>query len=234
MQVILWDIDGTLLNFKAAEKAALRACFRSLSVPIEGTDEEIARYSEINRTWWERMEKGEVTKPEVLRGRFCEFFAKEGIFFDRIEELNDEYQIRLGDTTVFFDRADELVASLRGRVKQYAATNGTAVAQERKLKNSGLDQLLDGVFISEKVGAEKPNKVFFEAAFREIGTVAPGEAMIVGDSLTGDIRGGKNAGILTCWYNPQGEENRYGIVPDFEIRNLWDVLNLPPMKENVR
>ena len=116
-----------------------------------------------------------------------------------------------------------------GAISHYAA-----VAQERKLKNSGLDQLLDGVFISEKVGAEKPNKAFFEAVFREIGTVAPGEAMIVGDSLTGDIRGGKNAGILTCWYNPQGEKNRYGIVPDFEIRNLWDVLNLPPMKENVR
>ena len=160
MQVILWDIDGTLLNFKAAEKAALRACFRSLSVPIAGTDEEIARYSQINRTWWERMEKGEVTKPEVLRGRFHEFFAKEGIFFDRIEELNDEYQIHLGDTTVFFDRANELVASLHGRVKQYAATNGTAVAQERKLKNSGLDRLLDGVFISEKSARKNRIKPF--------------------------------------------------------------------------
>ena len=93
------------------------------------------------------------------------------------------------------------------------------------IRFSGLDQLLDGVFISEQVGVDKPQKAFFDAVWNEIGSYAPDEVVIVGDSLTSDIRGGKNAGILTCWYNPDHLPNKIEVTPDCTIDNLQDILS---------
>lgn len=216
VKVILWDIDGTILNFTEAEKAAIRMCFSQFRLG-ECTDEMIKRYSAINKRHWERLELGEISKQEVLEGRFHEFFQKEGISLaERIESssgkqsedewiqaFNVEYQKRLGDTICFNDDSYELIKKLKGRVKQFAVTNGTRMAQERKLEKSGLNRLLDGAFISEDVGIEKPNKDFFDYVFRQIGDYGKDEIMIVGDSLTSDMKGGNNAGIVCCWYHPQ-------------------------------
>lgn len=222
---VLWDVDGTLLDFLPAERAAIRACF-SLFGLGECSDAMIARYSRINSEYWARLERGELTKPQVLTGRFREFFRAEGLPLDRVEEFNAEYQLRLGDTICFLDDSRGLVRALRGRVRQYIVTNGTAAAQSRKLSRSGLGELVDGVFISDLVGYEKPSKEFFLRVFDAIAPVDPARTIIVGDSLTGDMRGGQNAGILTCWYNPGGKENTLGIHIDHEIRSLRE---LPPL-----
>ena len=224
IEAILWDVDGTLLDFLAAEKAAIRACFAELGLG-ECTDEQIARYSVINKKYWKRMEDGEITKSEVLSGRFLEFFAGEGIVAD-VDDFNIRYQTALGDTVVYFDDADKLLSELRGRVKQYAVTNGTRRAQRRKLAGSGLDQIFDGIFISDEVGHEKPTVEFFDHVFREIGEVPRERVLIVGDSLSSDIRGGKNAGILTCWYNPSGAPAPTDNTPDFVIGNLGEVKDI--------
>ena len=222
IDTILWDIDGTLLSFKAAEKAAMKACFQAFGLG-ECTDEMTERYSRLNVTYWERLERGELTKAEILTGRFEEFFRREGIAFDCIDEFNADYQLRLGDTICYIDDSLTLVAGLRGRVRQYAVTNGTVTAQEKKLRRSGLGELFDGVFISDNVGYEKPSALYFERVFELIGGVDRASTMIVGDSLTSDIRGGENAGIVTCWYNPEGKANDTGVRVDHEIRNLHEV-----------
>lgn len=222
IKVILWDIDGTLLNFGMSEKYAIRKCFSIYGLG-ECTDEMLARYSAINRRYWERLERRELTRDQVLVGRFQEFMESEGIPTDCVEAFNAEYQVRLGDHAFFNDNGYELVKKLKGHVKQYAVTNGTTVAQERKLKISGLDELLDGVFISEQVGVDKPNQGFFDAVWAEIGTYEPDEVLIIGDSLTSDIQGGNNAGILCCWYNPAGKKDEKGLRIEWDIRNLNEV-----------
>ena len=222
IKVLLWDIDGTILDFLAAEKEAMKKCFQICGLG-ECTDEMIARYSRINRKYWEMLERGEITKPEVLVGRFEEFFASEGIVTDCAPEFNKEYQVRLGDTICFHDNAYELLKSLKGSVKQYAVTNGTKVAQDRKLKLSGLIDIFDDVFISEELGVEKPGIGFFEKVWEKIGTYEPNEVMIIGDSLTSDMQGGNNAGILCCWYNPKGAVNDKGVRIDYEIEDLQKV-----------
>lgn len=222
IKVLLWDIDGTLLNFLAAEKAAMKKCFEVCGIG-ECTDEIIARYSKINRKYWEMLERGEITKPQVLIGRFEEFFESEGIVTDCATEFNKEYQVRLGDTICFCDNGYELVKSLKGRVKQYAVTNGTKVAQDKKLAKSGLVELFDAVFISEEIGVEKPGVGFFEKVWDSIGKYKSDEVMIIGDSLTSDIQGGNNAGILCCWYNPKGAVNDKGVRVDYEIDDLQKV-----------
>ncbi len=219
IKVILWDVDGTLLDFLKAEYEAIKTCFRIFALG-ECTDEMVARYSGINKKYWEMLERKELTKPEVLVGRFREFFAKEKIQTDCAEDFNKEYQLRLGDTICFCDNSYELLKSFKGRVKQYAVTNGTKIAQNKKLNRSGLIDVFDGIFISEDIGIEKPDVGFFQSVFERIGQYEKDEVMIVGDSLTSDMQGGNNAGILCCWYNPKHVPLTKALRIDYEIDDL--------------
>ena len=222
IRVILWDIDGTILNFLEAERFGIRKGFARFGLG-ECTDEMLADYSRINRCHWEMLERGEITKPEALEGRFREFFSKYGVRTDIIGEFNRGYQNDLGETVCFNDEAPDVIRSLQPFVRQYGVTNGTKIAQTKKIVKSGLDRLLDGVFISEDVGAEKPSRDFFEGVWSKIGRFSPDEVLIVGDSLTSDIRGGNNVGIRTCWYNPKHAENDKGAHVDYEIADLREV-----------
>ena len=201
ISTILWDVDGTLLDFIAAEKAAIKTLFGEFNLG-QCSDEMIKRYSEINKIYWQRLERGEITKQEVLVGRFKEFFKSEGIDISVVEEFNSLYQLRLGDTIVYHDDSLEIIKSLQGRVRQYVVSNGTVEAQSKKLRLSGLGELVDGIFLSEHIGVEKPNIEFFDKVLEEIKPADRSSILIVGDSLTSDIQGGNNAGIVTCWYNP--------------------------------
>lgn len=222
IRVILWDIDGTLLDFPAAERAAIQQCFDKFDLGWCDEDQ-LERYHAINQKYWRLLEEGKVTRPQVLLGRFEEFFAGEGMDPALAGPFNDEYQIQLGETVCFRDRGYELVERLRGRVGQYAVTNGTKAAQDRKLEKSGLIRLFDGVFISEEVGVDKPNIGFFDHVFAHIPPVDREDVLIVGDSLTSDMRGGLNAGIQCCWYNPGHQPLPEDMDVDFVIDDLNQV-----------
>lgn len=225
IKVILWDIDGTLLDFHAAERRALQDCFEAFSLgPCP--DDRVSRYSVINLKWWKMLERGEITKAQLLPGRFREFFQAEGIVFDEFAALNDLYQRKLGEHVFFMENSYELVRDLRKQVHQYAVTNGTKIAQDGKLARSGLGELMDGVFISEDVGAEKPSLAFFERVFQAIGPYEKEEMLIVGDSLTSDMLGGSRAGIPCCWYNPQGAPCPEELGIRYDIRHLDQVRDI--------
>lgn len=225
IKVVLWDVDATLLDFEKAEEAGIRGCFAQYNLG-ECTDDMLEAYKKINRGYWQKMERGEIEKPVLLIKRFEDFLGAYGLDTSVAAGVNELYQILLGDTVVFTPHALETVQALKGKVLQCAVTNGTRVAQDRKLKNSGLDKEFDHIFISEVVGIEKPNKEFFDAVFAVIGEYTPEEVLIVGDSLTSDIQGGVNAGIRTCWYNPKGAENTSNLQPNYEITDVAKVLEI--------
>ena len=220
IKVILWDIDATLLDFLAAEKAAIRTCFSKYNLG-ECTDEMLGRYSIINKKYWEMLERGELSKAYILVNRFRECFASEGVETDCEKEFNDSYQVALGDTICFRDNGYELVKKLQGRYRQFVVTNGTFVAQERKLRKSGIGELVEEAFISDLIGFEKPSIEFFNHVFEKIGEYDKNEVLIIGDSLTSDMQGGNNAGIVCCWYNPNHLENTKNVKIDYEIEDLW-------------
>lgn len=241
IRVVLWDIDNTLLNFNAAEAVALKKEFEEFGFG-EFSDEMLKCYMGINRKLWQALERGEITKPEVLVGRFEEFFALYRLPVDKAAAFNERYQELLGETICFNDDAYNIVKELKGKVLQCAASNGTKKAQTGKLKNSGLDQLFELIFISEDIGAEKPSKEFFDKALNDVsvwlrkkeescletdgvhrGELELSEVVIVGDSLTSDILGGNNAGIKTCWYNPKGLSNDMNVKVDYEIKDLHEI-----------
>lgn len=225
IKVILWDVDGTLLDFHAAERVAIKTLFQKFGLG-ECTDAMLQKYSKINRSYWERLERGEISKPQVLIGRFEDFFASEGIDVGVAPEFNQAYQLSLGDTIVFCDNSFHIIESLKGKVKQYVVSNGTIIAQTKKLRLSGLGELMDGIYLSEDLGAEKPNIKFFEQVFADIGPIDKSEILIVGDSLSSDICGGNNAGIRTCWYNPSKEKMSGDYKIDYEIANLNEIYEI--------
>ena len=225
INILLWDVDGTLLDFKAAECAAVKRLFCEFSLG-ECTDEMVRRYSEINEGFWQRLERNEITKQQVLIGRYRQFFREIGVPVSLAEEFNERYQLRLGDTIVFRDDSYNIVKSLQGKVRQYVVSNGTIVAQSRKLRLSGLGDLMDGIFLSEALGAEKPNKEFFAKVMEQIHPDSMDHVMIVGDSLTSDIRGGNNARIRTCWYNPEKKQAPAGYRIDYTITDLHEIVGM--------
>ena len=225
IKILLWDVDGTLLDFGKSEAYGIRKCFEKFGLG-ECPDEMLERYSKINHKYWQMLETGEITKQQVLTERFVEFFKSENIDFNNIDAFNDEYQIRLGDKFFFCDNAFETVASLKGKYKQYAVTNGTYIAQQRKLTQSGLINIFDDVFISDKIGFEKPNIEFFNAVQEKIGKLNKNEVMIIGDSLSSDMQGGNNADILCCWYDRGIDALPKNIRIDYRIDDLHKVLDI--------
>lgn len=222
MKAILWDIDGTLLDFSKSERYALKTTLEEIGV-AQCTEEMTARYAQINLGYWKALERQEVTKEQVFYGRFNDFFREYNIFCEDIPRFNLSYQGHLGE--VFFENEHslELCRKLKGQVRQYIVTNGTAPVQKNKLKLTGLDQMMDGAFISDELGAEKPSMDFFLPVLECLQDVRKEEIMIVGDSLTSDMKGGNNAGIVCCWYNPEHQAHPQGIHIDYEIEHLWEV-----------
>ena len=303
---LLWDIDGTVLNFLAAEAYAIRFLFKKYDLGV-CDDEKLKLYSGINKKYWGMLERNELTKPEILIGRFREFFGIIGADTSIAESFNKDYQVTLGDFVIFIDHAKEVLLSQKGKYVLAAVTNGTKIAQEKKLKASGLDKIFDAVFISENIGFEKPNKEFFEAigadpsiaesfnkdyqsalgdyiefisgakdvllsqkgkytlaavtngtkiaqekklkasgldkifdavfisenvgfekpnkeffdyVFASLGITDRSEALIIGDSLTSDILGGVNSGIDTCWFNPSHKPNSLSLPVTYEIDDI--------------
>ena len=112
------------------------------------------------------------------------------------------------------------------KVKIGVASNGGNDIQIRRIKKTGLDKYLTYMFVSEDIGYNKPHKEYFEYIFQKIKNVSKEKIIMVGDSLTADIQGGKNAGIATCWYNPNGEAGMESIRPDYEIKDLLELRGL--------
>lgn len=221
MKKILWDIDGTLLNFDLAETAAINKCFEIFSL-TKPTEEMLKIYKDINNIYWQRLERNEITRDEVLLGRFRDFFNKYGIDTKIVEDFNDNYQIQLGKTYVFNPFGKEIVRKLSTKYDQYAVTNGSLTAQKGKLEGSDLNKILLASFISEKIGFEKPDKRFFDYVFDKIGSHDLEDYVIIGDSLTSDMLGGVNAKIKTIWFNPENKANHLNLPIDREIKSLKD------------
>lgn len=219
---LLWDIDGTILDFVASERRAIKELFKRFKLG-ECTDEMIQIYSKINVKYWDALARNELTKPEVLIGRFNEFFTLMNIDTGVAEDFNKAYQLALGDYCIFVENAKEILLNQKGKFTIAAVTNGTKIAQTKKLKASGLDKIFDRIFISEDVGFEKPNVEFFRCVFDTLDIKDKSEVLIIGDSLASDIQGGINAEIDTCWFNPNYSENKDNLKITYEINNLKEI-----------
>lgn len=220
--VILFDADDTLLDFQKSEDAALRQVFEAFRLPL--TEEIRTGYLEINHGLWKALERGEIEKPQVLARRFQDTFAKFGIDGPTDGSFEREYQRMLGEGAYLVDDALDVLNALRDRCTLAIVTNGVTATQTNRLRLCGLDKIIPHIFISEQIGVAKPQQGFFDAVFAALNEPERSRVLIVGDSLTSDMRGGEVAGIDSCWYNPKDKPNDTAVRPTYEIRTLTELL----------
>ena len=211
------DLDDTILDFHKAEHIALSKTLRTLG--LEPTEEVLARYSLINKAHWERLERKELTRPQVLLGRFETLFREYDIEVDPAK-CASLYEENLSIGHYFLPGAEEALEALSKKYKLYLVSNGTARVQAGRLKSANISHFFEIIFVSQEVGADKPDITYFERVFARIEGFRKEKAIIVGDSLTSDIQGGINAGLKTCWVNPTHAPHPTDIVPDYEIEYL--------------
>ena len=216
IKFIFLDLDDTILDFHRSEAVALRKTLQSLNV--NPTDEVIARYSAINLAHWKALERRELTRGEVLTGRFRQLFEELDMNVSP-NVAQSLYEKNLSESHFFVDGAPRLLMTLSQKYPLYIASNGTTLVQTSRIASSGIGRYFKAVFLSEQLGADKPQIEFFERATGQIEGYNPGEAIILGDSITSDMQGGINAGMHTCWFNPHHRDN-HGITPEFEITDL--------------
>ena len=220
---VLFDLDDTLFDFHKAEKIALTKTL--VHFGIDPTEETLALYSTINAAHWKRLELGEISREEVKVGRYRELFKTIGVECDPVK-ATAYYESMLAIGHYFMPGAPELLGELYRKYRLYIVSNGTAKVQEGRIGSSGIAKYMDGIFISQILGANKPDKQFFDICFAEIPDFSLSETVIIGASLSSDIKGGINAGIPPVWFNPKGIENNNDIKPDYTIKELSEVPGL--------
>ena len=182
---VLFDLDDTLFDFHKAEKIALTKTL--VHFGIDPTEETLALYSTINAAHWKRLELGEISREEVKVGRYRELFETIGVECDPVK-ATAYYESMLAIGHYFMPGAPELIEELYRKYRLYIVSNGTAKVQEGRIGSSGITKYMDGIFISQILGANKPDKQFFDICFAEIPDFLLSETVIIGDSLSSDIK----------------------------------------------
>ena len=219
-EFLFLDLDDTILDFHKAERIAITKTLQDFGLTV--SEEVLTTYSAINRLHWEMLERGELTREEVLTNRFTALFAHFGLTVDAYA-CAKAYEQNLSVGHYFLPGAEEAVDALSKKYRLFLVSNGTACVQQGRMTSANLYRFFEIVFISQEIGYNKPAKEYFDRCFAQIPGFDPKKAIIVGDSLTSDILGGINAGITTCWVNPKGLPGREDIQPDYEIKALSEL-----------
>ena len=222
-EFLFLDLDDTILDFQKAEHVALSKTLRGFG--LEPTETVLKRYNLINKAHWEALERKELTREQVLLGRFQVLFEEMGISAEPVKVAR-AYEHNLSIGHWFLPGAEEAVARLSRKYKLYLASNGTASVQKGRMTSANLYRFFENVFVSQEIGVNKPAVEYFEKCFAQIPGFDKTKAIIVGDSLTSDILGGQNAGIATCWVNPHHKQGRPDIRVDYEIEALSQLEDL--------
>lgn len=223
-KVILFDADETLFDFKKSEKEAFKNTMIEFNIAYD-ENYHFSTYKEINTAIWKELEEGLITQAKLKTERFRRFIHKLDLNFNE-NEFSDIYMKHLANGSFLFDGAIELIEDLSSKYILSIVTNGLTAVQEGRLKNSIIAKHFKDIVISENIGVAKPHPDIFEHAINNLGVFNKDEILIVGDNLSSDIKGGINYNIDTCWYNPNGLENKTELKPTYEISNYAELRSL--------
>ena len=216
IEFLFLDLDDTILDFHKAERIAISKTIREFGV--EPAEEILQLYHGINKRHWEQLELGKLTRAEVLVNRFGMLFEKLGVEVDAAA-CAKVYEQNLSTGHWFLPGAEEAVDRLHKKYRLFLASNGTAVVQKGRMSSANLYRFFEKTFVSQEIGYNKPSRAYFDACFAQIPDFDPEKAVMVGDSLSSDIKGGINAGIKTVWVNPEHKTSG-DVKPDYEIEAL--------------
>lgn len=220
--LFLFDLDDTLLDFRASEKLSFERTLRSLGY-TGGIDALFQQYQAVNSELWRAFEAGTVEKEFLKVERFRKTFAANALELDA-HVASRNYLEALSDTVVLIDGAQRACAALAEIGEIGIITNGVAAIQERRIASSGLGDYISFTATSEACGFAKPDSRFFDYAARMARNFDKHSTIIIGDRLDADILGANRFGIDSCWYNPGQHANDSAARPTFGVSHLDQLL----------
>jgi 2-haloacid dehalogenase len=220
--LFLFDLDDTLLDFKASEQLSFVRTLEALGMR-EGIDTLFPQYQAINIALWREFETGAVSKDFLKVERFRRTFAQNGLELDAAS-ASHLYLESLSETVVLIDGARQVCEALSAIGEVGIITNGVEHIQTRRIASSGLKDHISFVSTSEACGYAKPDSRFFDYAAKMARAFAHRETVIVGDRLDADILGANRFGIDSCWFNPTQLANESEAVPTCEVGSLHEIL----------
>ncbi len=223
-EVIIFDADETLFDFKKTERDALRNPMVEFDIQYD-ENHHLKVYKELNTAIWKELEEGLITQEKLKVERFKRLSDKLNAGFDEVE-FTKAYTKHLSNGSFLYDDSIALVESLHKDYKLTIITNGLSEVQDSRIRKSIIAKYFQDIVVSEDVKVAKPDPKIFEHALNNINHTDKDKVLIVGDSLTSDIQGGINFGIDTCWYNPNKIVNSTGIKPTYEISNLMELKDI--------
>lgn len=221
---LLFDADGTLFDFKRSEREAVADTLACHGVTVN--ENIIDSYSKINDSLWKKLELGEIKKSELKTHRFVLLAEKYGFVYDA-EKVAATYAVELSNKSYLLDGALEICQNLSKVCRLYLITNGFKYMQQRRFDQSPLVPFFNGVFISEELGFEKPAVQYFDAVRSGVDAFDDKHTLIIGDSLSSDIRGGINAGIDVCWFNAEHADTPTDMNINYiigDLNELYDIV----------
>lgn len=221
---LFFDADGTLFDFDEAERRAMR--LMGSEVGLRFTDEQLDCYQRANISCWKAFERGELTLAQLKNERFARFNSACGLSLDP-EESSRRYQRQLSRQGILYDDAIAVLTALKERgYTLYLASNGIAEVQRGRIEEANVAHFFDAIFISEEMGVQKPDVRYFAMMLRHTDLTEHKEAcLMIGDSLTSDIRGGMDSGLDTLWLNVKGERGPIP-PPTHTVASLIEILAL--------
>ena len=228
LKVLFLDIDNTLLDFDAAAQQSMEESFQVFGLSFR--PEMMSIFNEENDKIWKRIEKRELSIEDLKYVRWQAILPRLGFSADG-EAMEQEFKSRLHTSAVPVEGALEILPYLHERYILCVASNGPYHQQMNRLKKAGMIDYFAHCFVSEQLGVEKPSQKFFDGCFAKLPGILPEETMMIGDSLTADMAGGRQAGMHTCWYDRKGQSAAGAAVPGMEhvdhtIRHLQDLKKL--------
>ena len=204
IKAVFIDIDNTLLDFDAYVKDAMKTGFEKYGLP-EYKEEMFDTFTTENAKLWHALEDGELTFNELIKIRWNIIFKALGMSFDGVK-FETYFREYLNQSAIPVKGSIELLEHLKDKYILCAASNGPYEQQINRLKIGNMHHYFSHFFISEKIGASKPAKEFFDYCFNELDKdILPSEVIIIGDSLSSDMEGGISSGLKTCYYDRSGK-----------------------------
>lgn len=223
-KVLFWDLDGTIIDSHKAVANSLLYCFKKLGIENKYNQNLVDDFYRINCNFWGNLGTIYKTIDEILTLRFVEFFTKNKIYVD-YTNASKYYEEESTRTLFPFDNIINILYDLKTKYKMYVTTNGKEYVQRNKLKNAGIINLFDAIFISENIGYNKPDVKYFEKIMKFIGDYKKDEILMIGDTLNSDIAGANNASIKCCYFNRKDESIDPEYKIDYMISNHKELYN---------
>lgn len=223
-ELLLFDLDNTLLDFEIDQKKALKYVLESIGYTFN--NDILEEYKKIDTIVWNELEQGKIKTVAELFEKRGKMILKKCNITENTKHFNKLLDEGYQNGGTAFETAEEILKLCSEKCKMGIVTNGPKNQQYPRLKHTGLDKYMSYIFVSEEIGYNKPDINFFNYVFNHIDETDKTKILVIGDSLTSDIQGGINANLDTCWFNRKNKSNNTQITANYEIRNLEELINI--------